>query len=179
MESSKFLCKIDSNILELKNDSNGLCFTKPYLVAYYEVNYNIVESAKKIFYFKKPKPENYPIDLNLGYNTYIERQFPEVSGLKFCLKYALSLEPKISGADVDKIKVFTGLSTLISLMECYYQKKHIPCKINVIRYNGDLYIEQDYTTSNYEPRKEIQPKHTYDGQLRKNLFTGKYIGSTY
>ncbi|TMW52445.1 hypothetical protein DOY81_002460 [Sarcophaga bullata] len=180
MESSKFLCKIDSNVLESKNYSDGIYFTKPYLVGFYEVNYNTVEVAKKIYYFKKPQPENYPIDLNLGYHTYIEKQFPAVTGLKCCLKYAMSSEPKISVADVDKINVFTGFSTLVSLMECYYQNKNPQCKVSVTRYNGDLYLQRDYITNTYDPIKQnngniLEPKDTYDSQLRKNLFTAPFL----
>ena len=182
MESSKFLSKIDSNILESKNDSNGIFFTKPYLVAYYELNYSTVEPAKKIFYFKKPKPENYPIDLNLGYHTYMKRQYPTVSNLKCCLKYTMSSERQINVANEGKIKVLTGLGTLVSLMERYYRKEHRRYEVNVSRYNGDLYLERDYHTSSYDPRKEtgnlLLPKDTYDRQLRRNLFTGKYIRSS-
>ena len=176
MDSLKYLCKIDPNDLESKKkDSDGVYFTTPRLVAYYEANYDTVEPANKIFYFKKPKPENYPINLNLGYHTFTDRQPSSLSSLKYCLKYVMSPKARISLENVDKIKVFTTQGILKDIMEIYYQNKDDQWLFSVTRYNGNLYMAYKTMPNEKNNVSHLAPKYTHSSQFLKNTFTGKYI----
>ena len=180
MEISQLLCKVDGNALKSESGSKGVYFKKPRLVAYYERDYDTVEPAKKIFYFKKPKPEAYPINLNLGYHTYTERKSTlPLTALNCCLKYVMSSEYKVSAENVDKVKIFTRRGTLVDLMEIYYQKKYLELRVCVTRYNGNLYMvrEKDSASGNSISKEQdfvinIEPRHTHDSQFLKNVFTG-------
>lgn len=172
MDSFKFLCKIDPNDLESKKDSDGVHFTTPRLVAYYEANYDTVKPANKIFYFKKPKPECYPINLNLGYHTFTDREPSTLSRLNYCLKYAMSPRARISLENVDKIKIFTPQGILKDIMEIYYQNKDEQWQFSITRYNGNLYMT--YETKDQNSALRLTPKLTHNGQFIKNVFTGKY-----
>ena len=180
MEISQFLCKVDGNVLKSKCESKSVYFKKPRLVAYYEKNYDTVEPAKKIFYFKKPKSEAYPMNLNLGYHTYTERKSTlPLTSLNCCLKYVMSSESKVSAENVDKVKIFTRRGTLVDLMEIYYQKKYLELRVRVTRYNGNLYMvrEKDIASGNSVLKEQdvaikIEPRHTHDSQFLKNVFAG-------
>ncbi|TMW48253.1 hypothetical protein DOY81_006665 [Sarcophaga bullata] len=154
----EFLCKIDR--LE------GVYFEKPRMVAYYEMNYGQLEEAKKIFYFKEPKLQTYPINLNNGYDTYIRRQNISKSAIDCTLKYVMSSEFKRNSENVKKIKIFTRGGNLAELMHCYYRKKFTDSTIRVSRYNGDLYIGRHVY---YNPK--FKPVLTHHEQFLKNVFT--------
>ena len=158
----QFLCNIDR--------SEGVHFIKPRLVAYYEKNYEQMEEAKKILYFKEPKPQTYPINLNDGYHTYIRRQYTSLranSAIDCSLKHATSSEFKKSVKNIDKINIFTRGGSLAELMHCYYRKKYADCKMRVSRYNGDLYMVRHMY---FYP--EFKPVLTHHEQFTKNVFTG-------
>lgn len=171
MESSKFLCAINEDDFKSRSESEGVYFTKPDLVAYYEKNYDTLEPAKKIFYFKNPNREAYPINLNDGYHRYIgwhSSSLDKKTWLNSCLKYEMSSESKVSVENVFKIKIFTLRGTLVDLLEIYYQKKYLKCKVRVTRYNGNLYMihAKDYGNN------KLKPYDTHDDQFRRNVFTG-------
>ncbi|TMW51784.1 hypothetical protein DOY81_003122 [Sarcophaga bullata] len=166
MESPKVLCKIDKDVIRKRGELKGVSFTKRRLVAYYERNYNTVKPAKKIMYFKKPNLRNYPIDLNVGFDTFIRRQSSSApSELECILKYAMSSEDKIYNSDnVDKIKIFTRRGTLATIMCCYYRKEKFT--VRVCRYNGDLYMARVPITF-----CKFRPANTHHEQFLKNVFT--------
>lgn len=180
MESSKFLCKIDPHDVKLKSGKQSVYFKQPRLVAYYEKDYDSVEPGEKIFYFKRPEPQKYPIDLNLGYDTFTEKKESQYVSLSCCLKYIMTPESEINFENIDKIKIFTRRRCLVDLMEIYYQKRYLSLKIHVTRYNEDLYIsrekDSEIVNSVLNPTNEginLEPRHTHDGQFLKNVFTGK------
>lgn len=159
----QFLCKIDQ--------FERVFFTKPHLVAYYEKEKDKVGPGKKIQYFKEP--QSYPINLNHGYEKYIEKELipPSQNCVLDCnLKYATSLEFKESVKNLKKIKVFTRVGTLTQLLDCYYSEKGAISQIHVSRYNGDIYMVHRKT---FYPT--FRPVLTHAAHLLKIVFKGTFV----
>ncbi|TMW45574.1 hypothetical protein DOY81_009348 [Sarcophaga bullata] len=171
--SKKVLFKCDRNGLKENDELNGVVFNEPRLVAFKEESYDILKPAKKIFYFKEPKPHRYPIDLNLGYCTYTEKLPP--FGLNATLQYVMSSsgseDAKKIAENVDKIKIFTRRGNLIGLMENFYPQRYRKCRaFRVTRYNEDLYMTAK-RDNNEDP---VKPYNSHDGQFLKNVFTESF-----
>ncbi|XP_065361444.1 decapping nuclease DXO homolog [Calliphora vicina] len=145
-------------------------FTIPRLVAYYDYNYNKITPAKRIKFFKSPTSDQYPIDLNAGFETCIRRKSDMYSlAIDLSLKYDMTSASECDGLDsIEKIKVITRRGTLVHIMESYYIKTYDKLTIRVSRYNGNLYMLMEEL---YDPLNILKPVNTHHGQLEKLLFT--------
>ena len=173
MESLKVLFEIDKEDLELESDLETVYFTKPCLIGYYEKKHDILEPAKKIYYFRNPTSEDYPINLNTH-----KSKFTCVDVLQPKLRYAMS-SPIFEKNDKNrnKIKIFTSEWCLNRVMSSYYHEIREPQTIRVSRYNSDLYIlfgdEEYYSELEYDKEWQQLLERCYE--LRNNLFTGKFV----
>ena len=165
MESSKkFLFKFDRNVLKDKDELKGVVFNEPRLIDYKEVNYNVYKHGNKILYFKKPKPYNYPIDLNRGFCTYTDDVSFEY-GLNATLQYVMSSSSSSETEDtnVGKIKIFTQRGILMDIMRnlCPRRGDTDHRVFQVTRYNGDLYM----VTKRHQREEPIKRHNSHDSQM--------------
>ena len=174
MESSKVLFEIDGRVLESKSELEAVYFTKPRLVAYYEDEHGVFKPAKKIYYFRNPTPEDYPINLNNPKNNALVFTYPTV--LERESKYAMSSMFKKDVGNLEKMKIYTTTGTLTKVMYCYYDTSRGQQKFRVSRYNSDLYIffgNKDFY-SEVEHNEKQQQLFRRSDEIR-NLFKGKFV----
>ncbi|KAI8117579.1 Decapping nuclease DXO like protein [Lucilia cuprina] len=154
-----------------KYKEKSVFFSKPKLVAYYDYNHGKITTAKRMKYFQNLKSNNYPIDLENGFATYIRRDSVMYSrNIDLCLKYVMSLASECDNVEnIEKTKVITRRGTLVDIMQSsysgYYSEELI---IRVSRYNGHIYMILDKKD---ESTTELRPKDTHHSRLEKLLFT--------
>ncbi|TMW52460.1 hypothetical protein DOY81_002475 [Sarcophaga bullata] len=168
MKSSVVLFKIDEKALESKSELDAVYFTKPRLVAYcYKRKYNV----KSMNYFKRPKPQDYPINLNAPKSNKLK--FIRDEDLQPVLKYAMSPMFTRNFENLEKIKIFIPRWCLRNIMSCYYRKKRTQETIRVSRYNNDLYMlfgnENYYSAWMTNKKCQQQSRHHYE--FRNKVFS--------
>ncbi|KAM7363326.1 uncharacterized protein ACRADG_000271 isoform 5-T8 [Cochliomyia hominivorax] len=173
MESkiSKPIFCINSRSLH-KYNRKGVYFGKPLLVALYDYNHGKVSDAKRMKYFQNIESNRYPLDLNLDdVDQYIPGE--ECMGYRnfaLTLKYMMKTGAVISDVkNIDKTKVITSRQTLVGIMASAYYNVFSYFKINVSRYNCNLYM---LLVSEGESLYEVTPIHTHYRRLDKLLFSG-------
>lgn len=153
-----------------KYEENGVYFTKPRLVAFYDYNNGKISKAQRINYYKNLTDKQYPLDLNVDLSSFIPRDSQMYSiNINMPLKYYMSAFGQII-EDIEKTKVITRLGALRSIMESYYNPMEDNLIVYASRYNGNLYLIQE----KYEDSMEkLKPSHTHDTRLKQLLFSGK------
>lgn len=141
---------VSDEIVQLKN-------IKVHNVTTFDVDERILKVPQNIGFYRQPKPEEYPIDLARGFPDMIfSTADPSHYQEQKTLHYIMTLKQRPQ---------FNICTTRGALSDIDYDYN---TDLAVINFKDCIYIKSIY------PAESPSPRQSYQFELRKNLFVGKW-----